>query len=342
MRSFDGYTHGINLGGWLSQCDHDPEHYATFITEDDFRNIRNYGLDHVRIPVDYEVISDGSGNLKEEGFKIIDRAYVWCRKYDLNMIFDLHKTYGFSFDFGENETGFFDSEEYQEMFYKLWEAISSRYGRCHEHMAFELLNEVTDKEYCDTWNSIIRKCISRIRVNAPETYIITGGYYNNSIDAIPDLEKPADDRVVFTFHCYEPLIFTHQGAYWAPGMDTSFRIPLDATYGQMAKASKEYLSQVTVGFDGFDEDGRLSVEYFDKYFSEAVSVAERLNVPLYCGEYGVINLADPEETLRWYGIISEAFDKYRIGRSAWNYKEKDFGLMDDHMSAVREEVMKKL
>ena len=57
---------------------------------------------------------------------------------------------------------------------------------------------------------------------------------------------------------------------------------------------------------------------------------------------GVISLADPEETLRWYGIISEAFDKYRIGRSAWNYKEKDFGLMDDHMSAVREEVMKKL
>ena len=36
MKKFEGYTHGVNFGGWLSQCDHTKERYDTFITEEDF------------------------------------------------------------------------------------------------------------------------------------------------------------------------------------------------------------------------------------------------------------------------------------------------------------------
>lgn len=64
------------------------------------------------------------------------------------MILDLHKTYGFSFDEGESESGFFESEELQERFFRLWEEIAKRFGKYHDCVAFELLNEVTNKEYC--------------------------------------------------------------------------------------------------------------------------------------------------------------------------------------------------
>lgn len=339
MRNFDGFEHGINLGGWLSQCVHDAQHYAAFIGEDDIKIISEWGLDHVRIPIDYELVESNAGEYIEDGFAIIDKAYAWCRKYGLNMVLDLHKTYGFSFDVGEKETGFFENEEYQERFYLLWEEIAARYGKYHEHMAFELLNEVTDKEFKDAWNGIICKCVARVRKAAPNTKIIIGGYHNNSIEALPDLVEPIDRNIVYTFHCYEPLIFTHQGAYWAPGMDVNFRMPLDATYREMDELSKQYLSQVTVGFEGFDGDARLGVEYFDKYFAQAVELAEKRDVPLYCGEYGVINLAGAEDTLRWYEIIEEAFDKYHIGRAAWSFKEMDFGLADSHMDGVREAVV---
>ena len=30
---------GINFGGWLSQCIHTKEHYDTFITKDDVKNV---------------------------------------------------------------------------------------------------------------------------------------------------------------------------------------------------------------------------------------------------------------------------------------------------------------
>ena len=86
----------------------------------------------------------------------------------------------------------------------------------------------------------------------------------------------------------------------------------------------------------------LDSEFFEKLFAEAVSVAEERNVPLYCGEYGVINLASPEDTLKWYQSIHAVFEKYGIGRAAWSYKEMDFGLIDGHMDPVRKEVIREL
>ena len=342
MRSFEGFSHGVNLGGWLSQCEHSYDHYENFIGEEDFKRISGWGLDHVRVPVDYELLETKEGEYIERGFEILDRAYAWARKYNLNMILDLHKTFGYSFDFGENEAGFFDNEKYQERFYLLWEKIAGRYGKNYEHMVFELLNEVTDKEYSDTWNSIIVKCIGRIRKIAPDVRIIIGGYYNNSIEALPDLVPPVDDKVIYTFHCYEPIIFTHQGAYWVPTMDRSFRLSFKSSYKEMDKWSKKYFDQLPSGFDGFNQDDNFGIEYFEKLFAEAVAVAEERNVPLYCGEYGVIDLASAEDALGWYKIISASFNKYKIGRAAWNYKEKDFGIIDEHIDGVRDEIVKLL
>ena len=62
MKKLEGFQHGINLGGWLSQCVHTPEHYDSFIGEEDIRRIASWGLDHVRVPVDYELIETQEGD----------------------------------------------------------------------------------------------------------------------------------------------------------------------------------------------------------------------------------------------------------------------------------------
>ena len=339
MRRLAGYEHGVNLGGWLSQCEHTQEHYETFITEKNIEEIGTWGLDHVRIPIDYDLVETKDGDYIEYGFETIQKAYDWCRKNNLNMILDLHKTFGYSFDDGENELGFFENEKYQERFYKLWEEFAKRFGKYQDHMIFELLNEVTKKEYCEIWNDISTTCIKRIRKICPDIRIIIGGYYNNSIQALPDLAMPVDENVVYTFHCYEPLIFTHQGGYWVAGMDENFRMSIKSSYAEMNEFSKEYLEQVTVGFGGLDENDTLSSSFFDIYFDEAVKIAEERNVPLYCGEYGVINLADDKDTVEWYKCISDSFNRFKIGRAAWTYKEKDFGIIDEHMKDVKKQII---
>ncbi len=334
MKKFDGYMYGIDFGGWLSQCEYKKEHYDTFITPEDFKVVKDWGLDHIRIPVDYELFEDNNEGYIEDGFKYLDLAIRECEKNDLNMILDLHKTYGYSFDENHGEKGFFETPAYQERFYRLWEEFAKRYGKYSDRMCFELLNEVTKKEYNDIWNEVARKCVERIRVYAPDMRIIFGGYFNNSIKALKDLAMPFDDKIVYTFHCYEPLIFTHQGAYWISTMDTSFRMPFESKYKDYDKYIDAQLGIYFEKMNGFDPEAVIGIEYFEKLIDEAVRVAEERDVPLYCGEFGVIDLASCEDALKWYRMICKCFDKHGIARSAWNYKLMDFGITDDHMKPV--------
>ena len=316
MKEFKGFRKGIDLGGWLSQCDYSKERLEGFITEKDIETIASWGADHVRLPIDFNILEDGNGGYLETGFGYIRGAVDMCRKNGLNIIIDLHKTAGFSFDKGEQETGFFDSEPLQRRFYKLWEQIASRFGSDPEHIAFELLNEVTCDSYCKPWNRIAGECIKHIRAIAPETVILVGSYWNNSVSAVKDLDAPYDDKIVYNFHCYDPLNFTHQHAPW---VDPEWcDVSRDITY---------------------PESG-ATVEYFEELFAGALKKAADNGTVLYCGEYGVINKASPEDTLGWYKAINTVFEKHNIGRAAWSYKEMDFGLSDKHLDSVRDELLK--
>ena len=110
------------------------------------------------------------------------------------------------------------------------------------------------------------------------------------------------------------------------------------TYSEYRRLSEE---QMDIGrFDFFPEEDRMiDATYFEELFMEAIKIAEEKNVPLYCGEYGVIDRADPEEALKWYRCIHEVFEKYHIGRAMWSYKEMDFGLVDAHYDPIRKELL---
>ncbi|KAJ7117234.1 glycoside hydrolase [Mycena crocata] len=128
------HVYGVNLGGWfvlepfiapalfqeypaaqdewslstLMRADGDAlqkkleEHYATFITEEDFAQIAGAGLNWVRIPIPFWAIStwsdvgtDGGQTVAEpflEGvcWKYIVRAFRWARKYGIRVNLDLH------------------------------------------------------------------------------------------------------------------------------------------------------------------------------------------------------------------------------------------------------------
>lgn len=317
MKELVGFKKGVDLGGWLSQCDYSEERLNHFIEESDIAKIASWGVDHVRLPFDYNIVQKEDGSLIADGFARLQKAVDWSKKYKLNIILDLHKTKGFSFDLAHGESGFFDSEKLQNEFYELWEEMAKRFGHDPEHVAFELLNEVTDQSFCDAWNRISAECIKRIRAYAPDVTILLGSYWNNSPDALKDLLPPQDENVVYNMHCYDPLKFTHQGAYWIP--------------------------------DNFDPEARYSFDeceidanYFKERFASAVETAKKYNSPLYCGEYGVIDRVSPEDTVKWYKAIHEAFEDLGIGRSAWSYKEMDFGLSDARMSGVIGELIKYL
>jgi len=342
MRQFEGFMKGINLGGWLSQAELTDEHMNTFITESDIQKIKTMNVDHVRLPIDYSVIENEDGTDKADAYRHIDDCLAWCEKYELNLVLDLHKACGYIFDDSENCKGFFEDKALQERFMKLWDKLSSRYGKYSDRMAFEILNEVVDPAVKDLWNNIAEETIKVIRKNAPDTWILIGGTCNNSVTTVKDLKAPYDNKIVFNFHCYEPLIFTHQAAYWVAGMTDDFRISYPMDLGDYYKVTRDtigaFFADLVEGYDGVMCDK----EFFIRYFKEAVAIAEKYDVPLYCGEYGVIDRAYPEGVLNWYKDINAALSECGIGRAAWSYKKMDFGITDEHYAPVYDELIKYL
>ena len=338
MKKFIGFQKGVNLGGWISQFDrYDRAHFDSFITEVDIKNIASMGFDHVRVPVDYVLFEEEDGTEKTDGFHYLDLCERWCADHSLHMIIDLHECYGYSFDplKDDDKEAFFHDEKLQDRFLALWERIAKHYGDRADMIAFEPLNEVVPMTVVDEWNDLLRRYMKLIRSIAPDIYLIIGGVCYNSVSTVAKLDIETDDKTVYNFHCYEPLIYTHQGAYWVHDMPTDFRIDYPKTLKEYREAGsfleKEHLGAINE--DGISEIGE---GFFEDIFKPAIEKAKKDDVPLYCGEYGVIDLAAPDGRLRWLGDIHAVFNRYGIGRALWNYKQKDYGLVDSSFDEIKD------
>ncbi|SFQ28627.1 Aryl-phospho-beta-D-glucosidase BglC, GH1 family [Lachnospiraceae bacterium XBB1006] len=338
MKEWKGYTQGVNLGGWYSQCDYSKERLDHFIEEADFQIMKAWGFDHVRLPVDYNILVKPDGTWVEDGFVRIEKVIHWCERYHLNMVLDLHKTPGYSFDEGEQEAGFFTSSGYQEMFYSLWEELAKRFGKYCDRVAFELLNEVTEQAYLDAWVRIYREAIRRIRSICPKATILIGSYWYNSVRTVKDLKGPFDENTVLSFHCYDPQLFTHQRAYWQKTMPSDFVMEYPVTYDILKEKNQEIYHDGEM-FAPFANEDTIGTEFFEKLFAEAIKTAEAFEVPLYCGEYGVIDRADIASTLKWYKDIHAVLTRHKIGHALWSYREMDFGFTDARMDDIRDEII---
>ena len=283
----------------------------------DFEKAASWGIDHIRLPVDWQVFQREDGTFIESGFAYVDNAILWAKKYKLNLILDLHKTLGYSFDAGEDKNNFFANEKLHAHFYALWEEFSKRYVKYEDMLAFELLNEVTEKEYLPAWKRVSRACVRRIRALAPEMYVLLGSYCWNSARTLPELDPPYDDHVIYNFHFYEPHTFTHQGAYW---MDESFDKARRVSYAESG----------------------VSEAWIEDFLAPAFEKAAQEGCELYCGEYGVIDVVPPEEALGWFRDLHAVFERHGVARSLWSYKQMDFGLSDARLDGVRDELLELL
>ena len=340
MHYMQGLEKGINLGGWLSQCNYTKTHYDSFIVEDDIQRISSWGLDHVRLPIDCEVIEKDDGSLDEGGFYYINSCLAWCKKYGMRMILDIHKAAGYTFNnaFSE-ENSLFRNAMLQNRFVSIWSELARRYGNENDTVVFELLNEVVENENSEPWNILAHRTIEAIRKYAPVSQIIIGGVEWNSVRAVALLDKPYDKNIIYTFHFYEPFAFTHQNASWVPETkDVSIEYPSTvAAYRNAAKIIGEKASFI------FKNDIKeIGTAMLEQLIMQAVHVAEERGAALYCGEYGVIDQAPAESTLSWYQNMHQVFEKYHIGRAAWSYKAMDFGITGQHYEAVLDGILASL
>jgi len=333
----DKYRNGVNLGGWLSQCNYSKEHIASFITEDDIKKIAAMGLDHVRLTVDYPVLEDAPFCYNNDGFAIVQKLINWCKNFELNVVLDLHKTYGYFFDTPEDNILLTDKAA-QDRFVALWQEFAKRIEGEGDNVVFELLNEIVDPNG-EAWNNIADRAIAAIHEIDPRRYILLGGPFHNSPDGLDTLKIYDNEHILYNFHFYEPLLFTHQGASWTPLKDMKAyqsypgRMVLDIGDDNNDDGKNSYPMADSHKYDssGSHRDATqydtpmYDYAYLEEQLTPAIDFAKRHNKELYCGEYGAILNAKPECRANYIKDVTDLFEKYKIGRAIWSYKGMSFG-----------------
>ena len=330
MNKLEGYQAGVNLGGWISQYYMaDKEHFDSFIREEDIAQIASWGMDHVRLPIDYMVVEDDDKpfEYKEEGFSYIDKCISWCEKNNLNIILDLHRAPGYFFG-SLKENNLFTNEQMQERFVGLWQAFASRYKDYGSSIVFELLNEIVEPN-SDRWNALSRRAVEGIRKTDKNRVIIIGGNHYNSVNTLCELDRIADENLIYTFHFYEPHIFTHQRASWEEVLKD---LDIEITYPSGEELYNKYLAKSEEFRRRYVIQETTDKEYLREYLKPAIEFAKERDVTLYCGEYGVIDYAPMDSNLRWHEDLSDLLREYGIGRAVWSYKLMSFPMVDSYCS----------
>jgi len=335
---------GVNLGGWLSQYkEYDHKHFQSFISAADIRQIADWGMDHIRLPIDYQILENDAapGEYIESGFDYIESCLDWCAENGLSVALDMHHAPGYSFTQtleGEDGNTLFTSDIAQNRFFALWHAIARRFKGKYPGLAFELLNEIVLPESAP-WNLLAKTAVAHLRQTDATRPIIVGSNNYSAVYTLKELELIDDPNIIYTFHSYEPLMFTHQRAPWVPATRTHNAVvdyPGEiAGLEAFATANPEHAWACT------DLIGKsLDASFLQRFIQDALDFQQRCQRPVYCGEFGVIELAPPLSRQNWLRDFVSFLNEHKIGRAIWSYKQMDFGLVDANSKVIDPEYVR--
>ncbi len=323
---------GLNVSHWLSQTNIRGAERAAYVTEKDFQIIADMGFDHVRIPIDEVQFWTEKGAKEKAAFKLLHNGIQWSLKNNLRVIVDLHTLRSHHFNRADSRQ-LWEDKSAQKQFIGFWKQLSAELKDYSvDSVAYEMMNEAVSDDPED-WNKLINWAIDELRKLEPARVIVMGSNNWQQVHTFKDLRVPENDKnIIPSFHFYTPFCLTHYKAPWSsihiyegpvnyPGWS------VDTTrYDQM---DPEVLSEVK------KHNGYYDREVLEKAIMQAVVVAEKHDLPLYCGEFGCYPTTPMDMRQKWYRDMIDIFDKHDIAYSHWNYKN-DFPVVNEDLSPIPE------
>ncbi len=312
---------GINLSHWLSQRGENSPAIKDGMSEIDFVRISRAGFDHVRLPIDEEVLWHEDGQMNKDAFSYLHKGIKWALQNNLRVIVDLHIVRAHNFNAGNEgkKNPLWDSPEAQEHFISLWsDLINELKSYPVSDVAYEIMNEPTAPDH-DDWNKLVEKAYKLIRGAEKERVVVIGSNMWQGVDTFKYLRVPqGDEFILLSCHFYEPFLLSHYKAGW-----TEFgKYQGDVHYPGYLVSKDEY--------DSYSEaDKKLTArwtmfpwnkEMLASYLSRAKKIADEKGLNLYCGEFGIYEKAPSEDALRWYRDVIDVFDSMDIAWAKWDYK----------------------
>lgn len=310
---------GTNIAHWLSQSKTRGAEREAFFTEKDINFIDSVGFDHIRLPIDEEQMWDENGKRYEDAFALLNNSLDWCRKAGLRIIVDLHILR--SHHFNAKEKPLWTKPGEQDKFIAMWKDLSAfMKDRPNGMVAYELMNEpVADDP--EQWNILVARLVDSLRRWEPARVLVIGSNRWQSVTTFDELKIPANDtNIILSYHFYEPFFLTHYQAGWTELKDF--------------KGEVNYPGQIVLNSNKPEHLRVYNRDTLENMMQKPFRVAERLKLPLYCGEFGVIDNSPMNMKLAWYRDMVAIFEKHGVAYANWNYKSGSFGIVDRDLKPV--------
>lgn len=358
MKQIKNFTRGMGIGGWLTNYKRfnvlpperrmvitvgDMEHFESYITERDVEYIASLGLDHIRLGFDQIVLEKSPYEYREQIIAILHKFVSWCKKYELGVVLNLHKSLGNYCDI-LSEKGLFESEELQARFIALWEMLEDEFSDDKE-VFFELLNEVVNAT-AEQWNELANRTIRAIRRKNPQRRIIVGCTDWNNPPGLRDMQIWDDENIIYTFHCYSPHEFTHQrGVLQADPLYYNREMPYPC---DDIERYRDYQRVVYGAENPYPDLTRMDVNYLREYLSPAKEWIEaHPDKILWCGEFGTIRHANIKWRENYMRDLIGLIKEYGMPWCVWNYLSTPndgnrFSLVDDDERKILSEELHRI
>ena len=315
---------GVNLGnGWEATP---ANGWGVKFTTEDIDRIAAEGFDHIRVPVAWHFQlkpKDGGYEIDPAFLAEIEPVLRRALEKKLHVMLNWHHFHDFTNEPEKNLARFIGG----------WEAIARHFQSWPPGLFFELLNEPCDALTTEAANPIYQKTIAAIRKSNPTRILVVSPGHWGIVGELENLRLPdADDRIVVTFHCYEPFHFTHQGAGWVgfqalrgityPGPPaTPFQIPDSLREHSGVRSFIERYNTLP-GDQNPSSPGTIR-----DLFDTARDWSRHFGRPVHLGEFGAHSPGDHASRSRYLRDVRDLAEQRRIPWTLWEWKS-GFGYWD--------------
>jgi endoglucanase len=316
----------MGLGMNLSYLEHwwngsKDKHFSDFATpleaakrEKMLADIAKAGFKTVRLPICFSAWMELKRPYNWDNPKALEMAdnfVKWGLANNLNVIIDLHHL-EFDRSLPEAETA--------ERIVNLWVRIADRYKHLDpEKVFFELRNEPRDIT-AEGWRWQAEQLIKYVREIAPKHTLIVGFEEWNSRQAMIRSKPFADANIIYTFHYYDPFIFTHQGASWVGAAIQEVKnVPFPFSKSNKIKVPPSAKGNwVENQINTYEADSQAKKMFEDLKTAKDWSVKNK--VPIFLGEFGSFNqFTALEDRCRHAEVIYSALRKLQIPNAWWEW-----------------------
>jgi endoglucanase len=219
-----------------------------------------------------------------------------------------------------------DPDAHRERFLGIWKQIAERYRGQPDNVYFELLNEPNGALSADKWNALSAEALRLVRATNPTRGVVVEGVFWASAKNLRDtLAVPdGDPNLVGSFHMYQPILFTHQGAQWM-GSEYQTRgvifpgppsLPLTPSDGAKAvQWVRHWFERYNVVIGADNPSGPAVIA---EPLDMAKTWADRHHLPVYMGEFGADDVADPDSRARWTKTTRVEAERRGFGWAYWD------------------------